>query len=130
VDHRNGVGNAHGAARITLDTRNRVDPLAEGLGSLGSLGRIVLMCMPPESRAFECVRATDVTGTARPDEISRRAVLLVSINVSDFDVALPSAQCANALARRWATSGAVSLRPVGNISRFLAPILRATPGDC
>jgi hypothetical protein len=59
-----------------------------------------------------------------------RRKLLVSVNVSDFDVALPSAKCANALARRWATSGAVSLGTVRNISRFLAPILRATPGDC
>jgi len=74
--------------------------------------------------------AADITGSARPDEISGRAILLVAVNMSNLNVALPSAKCANALARRWATSGAVSLGTVRNISRFLAPILRATPGDC
>ena len=129
MDHRNGVGHAHSASRITFDAHHRVHPLAEGLGSLG-LRWIVLVRGPAESRAFECVRAPDVTGPAGPDEISGRAILLVSINVSDFDVALPSAQCANALARRWATSGAVSLGTVSYFNRLLAPISRATPGVC
>jgi hypothetical protein len=100
-----------------------------GLGSLG-LRWIVLLRRPAESRAFERMRAVDVTGPARPDEVSGHAVLLMSINVSDFDVALASAECANALARRWATSGAVSLGTVSYFQRLFAPISRATPGAC
>jgi hypothetical protein len=129
VDQRNSVGHVHSAARIAFDAHDCVHPLAERFGSLG-LGWIVLVRGPAESRAFECVRAADVTGPARPYEISGRAVLLVSIDVSDFDIALPSAQCANALARRWAASGAVSLGTVSYFNRLLAPISRATPGVC
>jgi hypothetical protein len=88
VDQRNGVGYVHGAARIALDAHNGVHPLAEGFGSSGW---IVLLRASPESRAFERVRATDVTRPARPYEVFGRAVLLVSVNVSDFDIALPSA---------------------------------------
>jgi hypothetical protein len=124
-NHRNRVLHVHGATRVALDTHNGVHPLAEGFGSAD---RIVLAGWSSESCAFECIRAAHVTDPARPDKILGRVVFFVPVHVSDFDVALPSTQGANALARRWATIGTISQGTVSYINRVFSPILPAPPG--
>ena len=58
--------------------------MAKALGSLGI--RVVLTCAPAQAGAFENDSQAGVAGSAIPDQVFRRSVLLESVKVPNFNI--------------------------------------------
>jgi hypothetical protein len=87
---------------------------------------IKLMSGPPDAGSPERIPTLHVTGAASPQQICRRGVFLVAVDMADFDGAGRAAKRADARTRRRACVRAVSEGAVGDLARFVAPPIAAS----
>jgi hypothetical protein len=83
---------------------------------------------PRENSRVRDVRTKHIAAPADPEEIMPGRVLLMTVNVSDFDGARGATKGADSGARRGAGVRPLAEGAVSYLARFLAPVSPALPG--
>lgn len=121
TNHVDRVGYAHRIG-FALHRENGGHPLPKCLRAASR--RVVLTRLSTEAGASERIRAQYVVPTAGPNKICRRVILLVAVNVPDFDVSPRSAQAAPARARRGPGVRTVTQCTIRDLFRAHPPTYR------
>ena len=125
MDHRNRILNGH-LARFALHARDGGEPLPQARRP-GASG-VVVARLPAQPGTFQGLGAKNIAATAHPHQVPAIRVLLVAVNVADFNRARSATQGANGIARRRAGVRPVAEGAVSYLPRFLAPVPPALPG--
>lgn len=123
-DHLHGCRYCH-LVGFPLHAEYGCEPLAQAGRALRC--GVVLAGPASHAQAFENHAQAGVAGAAIPDQVFRRGVLLVAVQVAYFNVAAASAKGADLLARWRVAVGTIPEGTVCDLAGFLAR-LPAPPG--